>query len=170
MTIATTNPAERKQAAVAKPVMLQNFEWVIHVYAHRRDWRTPSLCVAFITATSVMRFAHTGRSSFLLRNEGGWWCRCYKGKSKAENSKRKGFLWFAPNVTHRCAGHAAPDPVQHVGGGVTQSPNTSAVHALPGHSERGIGPIRPHLAQQDDCHTLYEKGWGHPDTYPRTRP
>ena len=69
------------------------------MHAQRRDWKTPTLCVAFIMATSVLRFAHTGRSSFFIQKEGGWWCRCHKGKSKAENGKRRGFLWFAPEVT-----------------------------------------------------------------------
>ena len=37
MTVATSNPAERKQAAVAEPVMLQYLERRVHAYAQRRD-------------------------------------------------------------------------------------------------------------------------------------
>ena len=96
--VASANPAERKQAAVAEPAMLQHLERAIQVYAQRNDWRTPSLCAAFTMATSVVRFAHTGRPSFLLCKAGGCWCRCYRGKSKAENGRRKGFVCFAPNV------------------------------------------------------------------------
>ena len=99
ISVAVHNPADRKQAVVAEPAMLQYLEHQIHMHAQRKDWKTPTLCVAFIMATSVLRFAHTGRSSFFIQKEGGWWCRCHKGKSKAENGKRRGFLWFAPDVT-----------------------------------------------------------------------
>ena len=56
--VAAANPAERKQATVAEPAMLQHLERAIQVYAQRRNWRTPSLCVAFTMGTSVVRFAH----------------------------------------------------------------------------------------------------------------
>lgn len=108
--------------------------------------------------TSVMRFAHTGRSSFLLKKEGGWWCRCYKGKSKAENGKRKGFVWFAPNVTLT---QAQVTPLQILYNMWVEASsaflfsirvpqgNTSTVHTLPGHPERSTGPMAPsvHISQ-----------------------
>ena len=79
--------------------MLHHLERAIQVYAQRRDWRTPALCVAYVMATAVVRFAHTGRSTFMLRKVGGWWCRCYRGESGAEPGNRKGFIWFAPEIT-----------------------------------------------------------------------
>ena len=42
MTVAASNPAERQQAAVAEPVMLQYCERQVHVYPQRRDWKRPT--------------------------------------------------------------------------------------------------------------------------------
>ena len=69
VSVAVHNPADRKQAVVAEPAMLQYLEHQIHVHAQRKDWKTPTfMCgihhgnigAAFCTYWTI-KFLHSER-------------------------------------------------------------------------------------------------------------
>lgn len=91
--------ANKKQAAVSEPAMIQELERAIVKGVAIDHWKTQSLCTAHMMATGVVSFAHTRRSAFMLKTTGGWWCKCYLGKSSTETGKRREYVWFAPAVT-----------------------------------------------------------------------
>ena len=89
--------ANAKQAVVAEPAMLRAIE--VKIADHTTDERVvPALCVAHVLATSVLRFRHAQRSTFMQIKKTGYWCKCALGKVRNDTGARAAFYWFAPQV------------------------------------------------------------------------